>query len=107
MNLTKLQKFCSLQTRDRLQDALLVAEFQMILKSYQVVTVRHQVFLTQLYGSVRYSAGFWIDQSDRLHRPKTQGVATATGHLFDWQTAFKILCVFEAMQRHLLSRHKS
>src|SRR5258708_5395791 len=107
MNLTELQKLCALETGNQLQHTFLITELQMVLKAHQVVTVCHQIFLPQLYGCVRNSAGSWIDQSYRFHRTKTQRVAATSGHLFDWQAAFKVLCVFETVQRHLFGRHKS
>src|SRR5947209_3025783 len=78
----------------------------MILKTHQIVAIGHQVFLTQLHGSIRNSTGLWIDQPDWFHWAKSKRVATSAGHFFDRQTAFKILSVFEAVKRYLFRRHQ-
>src|SRR5689334_11615234 len=78
----------------------------MILKPYHIIAVGQEVFLTQLHGCVWYPACLWIDQPDRFHWTKPQGVATTSGHLFDRQAAFKVLGILETVQRNLFRRHQ-
>ena len=57
MDLAVAEKLGILESGDHAQDALLLAELQMILEAYQVITVSTQILQAQLDRGVRPPAG--------------------------------------------------
>src|SRR5690349_24209414 len=83
MNLSELQKLRVLETRDQTQHACLFRIAQMILKADHAIRISHEIFLAQLHGRERFSAGARINQADWLHWAVTQGVNAAAREFFD------------------------
>src|SRR5580704_10977819 len=79
----------------------------MVLKSHQVVGVRSQIFLPQLHNRVWHLAGAGILQSNRLHRPESQSVASPACNFFDRQAAFEIIQLLPVLFLDRLSCQKS
>ena len=98
MNLSEAEEPGPLQSGNHPQDAFLLAELEVILKPDQIVTVGALVFLPQLHDGIGPASGARVGQTDRLHRAKAQGVAPATGQLFDGEAGFKVTCVLEGVQ---------
>ena len=49
------------------------------------------IVAAQLHNGIGFDVGLvFIGQADRLHRAKTQGLATAFGHDLDWQATIEI-----------------
>ena len=95
--LPELQKLGVLQTRYQLQNPLLLAVTQMILKTDQPVGIGHQIFLAKLHTRPRLAAGFWVGQAARLHRAVSQSIDAAAGGLLDRQTALKPVRVLKPL----------
>ncbi len=106
MNLAVAQKPGAFQPGDQTQYTRLLAKFQVILESDQVVRIGAEIFLPQLHRSIRNSAGARVLESDWLHRAETQRVASAPGDFFDGQAAFKVVQVFPAFLLNRLCREK-
>ena len=79
-----------LQSGDHAQDARLLAELQMILKSDQVEALGAQILLAQLHDGPRTPAGARIGEAHRLHRSEAQRVAAAARDLLDRQARLEI-----------------
>ena len=94
MNLPVAEEAGVFQAGNQTQHSGLLTEFQVILKSDQVVRVGSQVLLTQLHDRVGLSAGAGILKTHRLHGAEAQRVAAATGNLFDGQTALEVIQFF-------------
>ena len=95
--LAKLQKLGVLQARNQLQNPLLLAVTQMILKSDQPIGVGHHIFLPQLNTCPRFAPRLWIGQAARLHRAVSQSIDAAAGGFFDWQTALEPMRVLKTL----------
>ena len=91
MDLPITQEAGVFEPGNQTQDTCLLAEFQMILETDQVVGIGPQILLPQLHRCVRNAPGSRIFQSDRLHGAEAQSVAAAPGDLFDGQAAFKVI----------------
>src|SRR5438270_11678450 len=91
MNLPIAQKARAFQSWNQAQYTSLLREFQMVLKTYQVVRIRAQVLLAQLNHGIGTASGSRINQPNRFHGAKAQSVASSTRDLLNWQTAFKVV----------------
>ena len=91
MDLAIAQELRILQSRDQPQHPCLIAVFQVILETDEIVRIRALILLAQLHRRVGNLPGARIFESDRLHRTKAQRLASAPGDLLDWQTGLKIV----------------
>ena len=91
MNLPVAKEARVLQAGNQPQYARLLAKFQMVLKTHQVITVSAQIFFAQLHHGPGRPAGARVAQTHRLHRTESQSVAASTGQHFDGQAALEIV----------------
>src|SRR5207244_11408870 len=91
MNLAVTHKACLLQAGNEPQNMRLLAEFQVVLKSDQIVRIRPKVFLAQLHHRMWHQPGTRVFQSDWLHRSKAQRISPAASDLLNRQAALKIV----------------
>ena len=102
MNAPGAQKLGLLQSRNHPEDLLLRAHFQPSLEAHEVPHLRGAIFLTQLHHGVRLAAGFRINETDRLHRPKAQRFDAPLRHFLDREAAFEIRHLVPLVPRHVL-----
>ena len=76
---------------DEAEDAVLLAELEVVLEADEVVAVGAEVFLAELDDGVGPAAGFGVGEADGLHGAEAEGVAAAAGGLFDGEAAFEVL----------------
>ena len=76
---------------DEAEDAVLFAEFEVVLEADEVVAVGAEVFLAELDDGVGPAAGFGVGEADGLHGAEAEGVAAAAGGLFDGEAAFEVV----------------
>ena len=79
----------ALEPGNQTEHALLLAPFELRLKSHQAVVIAGQVVLAKLHGRIRRAAGARIHEADRLHGPEPQRVLAAMRHHLDRQTPFE------------------
>src|SRR5688572_28604103 len=91
-----------LEAGNELQDARLLAPFELGLEADEAEMVAGEIVLTQLHGGVRRPPRARIDETDRLHRSEPQRVAAAMSHHFHRQTAFEELLLVEIVHRRRL-----
>ena len=91
VDLAVAEEGCVFEAGDEAEDALLLAELQMILEADEVVAVGAEVFLAKLDDGVRPATGLGIGEADGLHWAEAEGVAAAAGGLFDGKAAFEVL----------------
>src|SRR6476620_10393158 len=72
----------------------------MILKTDQPEGNGHQIFLAELYTSIRFAAGFRIRQALWLHWAKSQSVDASPGQFLERQTGLKPLRAFKSFDRN-------
>src|SRR2546427_6875547 len=104
MNLPVANEFRLFESRNQTKHALLLAEFQMVLKANEVITVGHQILLPELHHCPGLPLGARIAQANRFHRSVAQGVAAAASDLFDRQTSLEVHRLLEFVKRHRLRR---
>ena len=85
MNLAETEELRIFEAGNHPEDPLLFRKLQMILKTDDVVTGLHQVFLSELNNGIRNAARRGIIQSDRPHRTEAQCVDSTPGEFFDRQ----------------------
>ena len=100
MDLSEPQELCIFQTGNHSKDLLLCGKFQMVLKSHDVVTGLHQVFLPKLHNRVWRATGDGIVQADRTHGTEAQRIPPATCELFNRKTRLEVACLFEFVNSH-------
>src|SRR5262245_16497641 len=98
VNLSELQKFGAFQSGNHAQHAGLFTITEMILKADHAVSISHEVFLAQLHGGVRFTAGSRIKEAHRFHRTIPQSINPTTGQLFNGQTGFEPASLFKTLQ---------
>src|ERR1035438_4269200 len=91
MNLAEAQEARILKPGNQAQYAGLLAKFEMVLESDQVVAVGAQILLAQLHHGPGGLAGAGIAQADWLHGAEAEGVAASPGEDLDGQAAFEVL----------------
>src|SRR5208283_4835568 len=94
MNLPVAQELCVFESWNPSQDSCLLAEFEVVLETDNVIGVGAQVLLAQLYDRIRSLTGVRVAQADRLHRPEAQRVAPAACNLLNRQAALEVIQVF-------------
>src|ERR1700728_2588055 len=94
MDLSVAQEARVSQAGDEAQHGCVLSELQMILKSDEIVRIRAQIFLPQLYDCKGHLAGARIFQSNGLHGPETKSVAAAASDLLDGKTSFEVVELF-------------
>src|SRR3954466_15801624 len=87
MNLPEARKSRILESGNQSHHLGLLAEFQVVLKSNQVVRVCTQVLLSQLHDCIRRLASSRISQTDGLHWPEAQGISAAARNFLDGKAA--------------------
>ena len=80
-----------LQARDHAEDPRLLAVFQLGLEADHVEQRAERIVLPELHDRVGFLVRpVRIREPDRLHRPVSQGLASALGHDLDRQAAVEI-----------------
>ena len=80
-------KLCVFKPRDHRKNTLLLAEFQICLKSYDIVERSRRVFLSQLNYRIRTLSRVGIGQTYGLHRTVASSVLASFGKHFYRHTA--------------------
>src|SRR5262250_4026939 len=75
VDLPKAEKARIFESWNQAQDPGLLAVFQVILESHQIVGIGAQVLLPKLDDRVRRLAGSGVFEADRLHGSEAEGVA--------------------------------
>ena len=91
MDLAVAQERCVFQAGDEAQDALLVAELDVVLEADEVVAVGTQILLAKLNDGVWRDLGAGIAQAHGLHAAEAEGIAAAACNLFNGQAAFEVV----------------
>ena len=89
MHLAIPGELSSFQPGDQTQNSALFREFEVGLKSDQVVERSGEVILTQLHHRMGTLSGTRIAQPDRPQRAKSESILPAPGEHFDGQTALE------------------
>ena len=100
VNLSVAQEAGVFEPGDQAEHSRLLAELQMILKTLDVVTGLHQVFLPELNNGVRSAARGRIVQTDGAHRTETKCVDSTPRQFFDRQAGLEITRFLEFMNCH-------
>ena len=90
MDLAEAQELGVLEARDQAQDARLLAELHVVLKSDQVEALGAQIFLAKLHDGPGTAAGARVVEAHRLHGAEAQRVAAAARDLLDRQAGLEV-----------------
>ena len=101
MDAAEAHEHCFFEAWNQLENIFLRAPFQPGLETDEVVVITCKRVLAQLHRRVRPAARAWIIETDRLHGPMPQGLASTIRHHFDGQAGFEKGCV-EIMQLRAL-----
>ena len=74
MHLSVAQELSILKPGDQTQYTFLFREFEIGLKTHEIVKTAGEIILAELYDGIGAAAGMRISKSDRTHRSKSQRI---------------------------------
>src|SRR5438552_3613158 len=104
MHHPEAHEFSVLQPGDQSQDARLLAPLDLRLEADEAEVIAGQIVLAQLYGRVRLAPVARIDQPDRPHRAKPQGLPPAMRHHLDRKATLEESLLVEIVHRRRFRR---
>src|SRR6266516_4584004 len=102
MHHAEADEFGLLEPGDHPEHTRLITPFDLRLESDEAEVVARRIVLTQLHCRVRLAPRAGIDETDRLHRSKSQRVAPSMSHHFDRQAPLEKPFLVEIVHRRRL-----